>query len=135
MITKATVKFFVISRKKVLKLNVHGFTVWQLNLIWCNRNLKKIQISQNSNGITYQNLLVFFLHFQWNVHAKLMLSNNTGHILSLFLSFKQNLWKCELFHTTCNHSMSFQLKVSKQLATTQLDKVKRKNWVLLRNFC
>ena len=134
MITNATVKFFVISRKKVLRLNVHGFTVWQLNPIWYNRNLKKNHISQNSNGITYQNLLVF-LHFQWNVHAKLMLSNNTGHILSLFLSFKQNLWKCELFHTTCNHSMSFQLKVSKQLATTQLDKLKRKNSVLFRNLC
>ena len=134
MITNATVKSLVISRKKDLKLNVHVFTVWQLNLIWCNRNLKKIQFSQNSNRITYQNLLVF-LHFQWNVHDKLMLSNNTGHILSLFLSFKQNLWKCEFFHTTCNHSMSFQLKVSKQLATPQLDKLKRKNSVLLRNFC
>ena len=134
MITNATVKFFVISRKKVLKLNVHGFAVWQLSLIWCNRNLKKIQISQNSNGITYQNLLVF-LHFQWNVHAKLMLSSNTGQTLSLLCSFKQNLWKCEFSHTTCNHSMSFQLKVSKQLTTAQLDKLKRKNWVLLRNFC
>ena len=30
--------------------------------------------------------------------------------------------------------MSFQLKVSKQLATTELDKVKRKNWVLYEIF-
>jgi len=130
----ATVKFFVISRKKVLKLNVHGFTVWQLNLIWYKINLKKFK-SVRTQMESLTRILLVLLHFQWNVHVKLMLSSNTGHILSLRLSFKQNLWKCELFHTICNHSMSFQLKVSKQLATTQLDKLKRKNWVLLRNFC
>ena len=134
MITNATVKFLVISRKKVSKLNVNGFTVWQLNLIWYKRNLKKFK-SVRTQMESLTRILLVFLPFQWNVHAKLMLSSNTGHTLSLLLSFKQNLWKCELFHTTCNHSMSFQLKVSKQLATPQLDKLKRKNWVLLRNFC
>ena len=134
MITNATVKFFVISRKKVLKLNVHGFTVWQLDLIWYKRNLKKLK-SVRTQMESLTRILLVLLHFQWNVHAKLMLSSNTGHTLSLLLSFKQNLWKCEFSHTTCNHSMSFQLKVSKQLATPQLDKLKQKNSVHLRNFC
>ena len=106
----AIVIFLVISRKKVLKLNVHGFTVWQLDLIWCKRNFKKLK-SVRTQMESLTRILLVFLHFQWNVHAKLMLSNNTGHILSLFLSFKQNLWKCDFIQlaiTACLFSSKFQ---------------------------
>ena len=110
MITNATVKFLVISRKKVLKLNVHGFTVWQLDLIWYKRNFKKLK-SVRTQMESLNRILLVLLHFQWNVHAKLMLSSYTGHILSLLLSYKQNLWKCDFIQlaiTACLFSSKFQ---------------------------
>ena len=106
----ATVKFLVISRKEVLKLNVHGFTIWQLDLIWYKRNLKKLK-SVRTQMESLTRILLVLLHFQWNVHAKLMLSSNTGHILSLLLSYKQNLWKCDFIQlaiTACLFSSKFQ---------------------------